>query len=163
MFKAAFASLIALSVIIVPSSSFAHEEHEIPAGCKKIVPLGSLIYKGCAASGHLKNTERGKSVALIAKAGFKKFKPSKCMKIYNHEGQTIGGLYLYSGNLTPPNGPYQWRAYSDYVSGCGKGLTMTKLKKVSKNQEIYIRVNNTAKQCIKIEKAYSNKNSSQKC
>jgi hypothetical protein len=164
MLKVALMSLVALLAFAVPSKNVSADEgHGMPAGCRSIVPLGSLIYKGCAGSGHLSKDPRGKGIALIARAGYKKLKPSKCMPIYNHEGETVGGMHIYSGNLTPPKGPYQWRAYSNYVSGCGKGLTQSKLKKMAKNQEVYIRVNSTAKQCIKIEKAYSNKNSSQKC
>lgn len=126
--------------------------------CSEIVPLGNLIWKGCAGSGHLSKDPRGQGVALIARQGARVRPGFSCMPILNQNFVQLTGIQLYPGN--DPKGPYAWRAYSNF--GCGRGVTQSKLKTLSQNKPIYVKVNK-AGLCISLPKAFVNINSSQRC
>lgn len=163
MFSRALFGKTLLSVLVVIGFSLSSAPRQALAdvsipGCTNITPLPpTLIYKGCAGSGHLSGDPRGRGVALIARLNSPLRAPS-CIKVFDYEGKRISGLRLYPGN----NGlAYKWRGYSNYVNGCGKGDTFTRMRSKSKNKEIYLQL--AGGTCIKIPKSYSNINSSQRC
>jgi hypothetical protein len=163
MFSRALFGKTLLSVLAVIGLSLSSAPRQASAdvsipGCTNIIPLpGSLIYKGCAGSGHLSGDPRGRGVALIARLN-SPFRAPSCIKVFDYEGNRISGLRLYAGN----NGlAYKWRGYSNYVNGCGKGDTFTRMRSKSKNKEIYLQL--AGGTCIKIPRSFMNINSSQRC
>lgn len=153
-------ALIAVSITSADAKAESGRARVMRAsqGCTSFVPLGNLIWKGCAGSGHLSQDPRGKGVALIAKQGSKIRPGFRCLPILNEEFKQLTGIQLYPGNN--PRGPYSWRAYSNF--GCGRGVTQSKLKQLSKGKPIFIKLNSRG-QCIRLEKAFVNINSSQRC
>lgn len=160
--------VVCLAVVGASEAGFAvaqsEEVPELPAACTQLMPIGkNIIYKGCAGSGHLSKDPRGAGSALIAKKNVA-LRPNKCMPIFSAptaeqpQGKKIGAMYLY-----PFNDPraYAWRGYSNYVNGCGRGDTRKKIRNRAKNNPIFIKVK--GKRCIKINKAWSNINSVQRC
>lgn len=136
---------------------------ELPAACSSLMPLGkNLIYKGCSGSGHLSTDPRGRGTALIAKKNVS-LRPLTCIKVYSApteedpEGSLISGLYLY-----PFNDPraYAWRGYSNYQRRCGRGDTRKTIRSRADGNPIFLKVTN--RKCIKITKAFTNINSSQR-
>ena len=161
MFKKIICTILVAAALIQISAPDAHARTgrraaKKVAGCSRIVPLGRIIWKGCAASGHLSGDPRQQGVALIAPRGGTNINPPSCIGILNSTGKRIGGMSLYPGN----NGVvYKWRAYSNF--GCGSGLTQRGLQSKSGGKQIYLQVGGG--QCIMIPKAFSNINSSQRC
>lgn len=152
--------LVGFVVLVSSNVAVAQETDDdgLPPQCKSLIPITKQeILKGCAGSGHLSTDPRGKGYALIGKLG-SKLSPLPTIKMYTEDGKFAGCMSRYPGN----NGKaYKWRHYSNF--GCGKGWTRTKIHKVvGKKQPIFLVVKAGGK-CIKVEKSYSNINSSQKC
>lgn len=157
---ARLALVVILSAVVAAPAAHAQRSARAVktrvAGCRSLISLGRVIWKGCAASGHLSGDPRASGVALIAPNGSANYTPTSCIPILSSTGQRIGGLQLYPGN----NGRvYKWRGYSNF--GCGAGVTQSVLRSRSRNNPIYLQVK--PNQCIKIEKSFSNVNSSQRC
>jgi hypothetical protein len=159
MFKAILCSLAILAMfqLHVDNAQAAGRRIKATGGCKIIVPLGPLIWKGCSGSGHLSGDPRGNGAALIKKQGSGLNPSTSCIPILNNEGKRISGLQLYPGNN--PRGPYAWRGYTNF--GCGAGMTMLRLAAASRGLPIYLQMN--SRQCIKLPKSRANYNSSQRC
>ncbi len=154
-------ALLVVAVLGIFSVEIARAGDETPPPqCQNIVPIGtSIIWKGCAGSGHLSKDPRGYGVALIAKKGVRT-RIDNCMRIYKPDGTLIGSMYKYPYNLTSA---YAWRSYSNYVRGCGGGETRTKIKNRSGGGPVYIRLREASKTCIRLSKVFQNINSTQRC
>jgi len=157
---------IAAALAITHGTDVSAQLSETPAVCTSVREVnGSEIWKGCAASGHLSQDPRGKGVAFILRKG-SRTRPSNCIKIYGTpteaepEGEQIGAMYMY-----PFNDPraYAGRAYSNYIRGCGRGDTIKKLRNRSNGDPIFLKLKTNGGACVKVEKSYSNINSSQNC
>lgn len=154
-----------LVFLAVPQPSQA-EVDGIPDICTFVIPFpSSLIWKGCAASEHLKGDARYNAPALIAHPSSKIKKPGSCLNIYatetvEGESELIGRLGMYAFNKDFK--PYPWRAYGK--TGCDKSTTMKGLRNASDNNPIYIKAKNGPGpgKCYKVNQAYKNYNSSQK-
>ena len=153
-------ALLAMFQLSVDDAQAARKRRNASVpGCSSVVPIGPLIWKGCAGSAHLSGDPRQYGAALIRVKARGGLNPStSCIPILDSVGRRLTGLQLYSGN-NPRTGPYSWRGYTNY--GCGSGVTMSRLSTLSRGKPIYLKMN--SRQCIVIPRARSNINSSQRC